>query len=174
VNCTAIALSGSRSTATFNVIVAAQQTGGPADLAVDNLALPLVRTGQSLTYFIEVTNLGPNVASQVTLTDVLPPGTTLASASWVPESCTIVRGALSCSIPSAGIPCASLGNTVSCGIGVLAPFTLRNPTGALVRLIVQVTAAPGSVIRNTSTVGAANTDGNLRNNSSTVTTRVLR
>ncbi len=174
VNCTAIAVSGSRSTATFNVIIAAQQTGGPADLAVDNLALPMVRTKQTLTYFIEVTNLGPNVASQVALTDVLPPGTTLVSASWVPESCTIVRGSVSCSIPSTGIPCASLGSTVSCGIGVLTPLTLRNPTGALVRLVVQVTAAPGSIIRNTSTVSAVNTDGNIRNNSSAVTTRVIR
>ncbi len=174
VACTATAISGNRSTATFNVIVANSQSGGSADLVLDTLASPLVQTRQNLTYFVEVVNLGPNAASQVTVTDVLPPGTTVVSSSWQPESCTVVRGLPSCSIPSGGLPCTSLGNTVSCGIGVLAPFTLRNPIGVLVRLVVQVTAAPGAVIRNTPTVSAETPDGNTRNNSSTVATRVLR
>ena len=174
VTCTATAVSGNRSTATFSVVVNQPQTGGSADLALSGLASPLVRTGRDLTYLIEVENRGPNTASQVTVKDVLPPGTTLVSASWAPEPCTLVGGLPLCSIPSGGMSCASAGNTVACTIGNLAPMIRRNSTGAVVRIVVQVTAAPGSIIRNAPTVGAANPDGNLNNNSATVTTRVSR
>src|SRR5262249_34668900 len=87
---------------------------GSSELAVLNLASLTVNTGSNLTYNIALLNLGPSVANNVTLTDVLPAGTTPVSASFgtvtcnasgctdvktLPNTCT-VGSTVTCLIPS--------------------------------------------------------------------------
>jgi uncharacterized repeat protein (TIGR01451 family) len=173
VTCTATALSGNQSMATFNVVVLGPQLGGTADLAVANLAPATVRTKSTLTYTIQVANLGPNSANQVVVTDFLPLGVVPVSAVWAPAACTVVQGLPSCVIPTGGTPCARVRNVAICSIGTLPPVTLSQ-AGAVVKLVVQVAAGPGSVVADTAIVRGSNPDPNGRNNTSTVRTIVTR
>ena len=168
VNCTATASSGNQSSASFDIVVI-----GPDDLAIGSLTSPLVRTGQNLTYFIGALNLGPATGDQVTVRDSLPLGTTLVRASWVEGSCT-VGGLYNCPTPSPRLPCSLSAGTVICGIGTLAPFTLRNPSGAGILLVVKVTAPAGSTIKNTAMVSGANVDTHPGDNSFSVATKVVK
>jgi len=52
-----------------------------ADLAVTNSALQTVLSGTALTYTIAVSNNGPDSASDITLTDDVPKGTSFVSAT---------------------------------------------------------------------------------------------
>jgi uncharacterized repeat protein (TIGR01451 family) len=146
----------------------------PADVALFKGAAGRVESGQNLTYGIGVVNFGPASASGVVVTDILPHGTTFVSAGWATGSCTISSGGgVTCTPPPTHpIPCAFSSGTVSCSIGQLAPFTFAKPTGAGIRLVVRVTAPPGSVIRNTATAAASNPDPNETNNVSSVSTTV--
>ncbi len=173
VTCTATALSGNQSTATFSVVVRGLQTGGTADLAIANMAPATVPSRDTMTYTIQVANLGNNTANQVVVADLLPTGVVPLSAVWAPTPCTIVQGLPSCAIPTGGAPCARVRNVLVCSIGTLAPVTL-NQAGAGVKIVVQVSALPGSALTDSAIVRASNPDPNGRNNISTVTTRVTR
>jgi uncharacterized repeat protein (TIGR01451 family) len=105
-----------------------------------------VTAGNQLTYSISVTNLGPDTAAAVTVTDTLP-----ASVTWV--SSTPSQG--SCSGTS----------TVTCNLGSLA-----FPGSATVTIVVTPNTA-GS-LSNTATVASSTTDPTPGNNSSTATTTV--
>jgi len=113
-----------------------------------------VKTGGQLVYGIAVGNLGPGNAIDVVVTDQLPNGTTFVSAATTQGTCTFSNG------------------TVTCHLGNLNKFTLTNPTGVGIKIVVQVTAAPGSTLTNTATVSAANPDPNPANNTATARTRV--
>lgn len=76
--------------------------------------------------------------------------------------------------PSGDTPCAIAGNSVVCSIGNLGPLSRRNLTGALVKIVVQVSAAPGTVLTDNATISSANPDGNLRNNGCSLSTTVTR
>jgi uncharacterized repeat protein (TIGR01451 family) len=167
VNCSATDFSGNRSSGTFNVVVI-----GPDDLVLGKFASPVVQTGENLSYLIGVVNLGPATAYQVTVTDTLPAGTAFVSASWETGFCWTGSGGVSCSTPSRGTPCSISGGTVTCGIGTLAPFTLRNLGGAGIQVVVKVTAPAHTTIKNTASVTGANVDSHPGNNSFTATTVV--
>jgi uncharacterized repeat protein (TIGR01451 family) len=124
-----------------------------ADLAILAIAPKTVASGSTLTYTISSGNNGPDVASQVVITDVLPTGTTF-------ESVTVNTG--SCTAPAQG----SIG-TVACTVG-------SQPKGARIKvtLVVNVTALSGSVITHTVSVAAATPDSNNKNNSTTLSTTV--
>lgn len=100
--------------------------------------------GSNATYTITATNNGPAFATSVTVTDVLPAGTTFVSATPSQGSC--------------------LGTTtVVCSVGVLAPSA-----SATITLVVTLPQTFGPV-ENTATVTSANADSNPANNAATAT-----
>ena len=72
-----------------------------ADLSVKKEASPdPVKVGELLTYRITVTNLGPDKASNITVTDNLPFGVTLKSMSMPGGECFTVAGVPICDLES--------------------------------------------------------------------------
>lgn len=121
-----------------------------ADLALTATAAPdPVKVGSPLTYSFVVTNAGPNAASGVAFTNVLPANVQLLSAS-----------------ASQGTVFTN-GTTVSGSLGTLNP-------GATVTVTVLVTPTTPGVISNFAAVAASEVDLNLANNSaSTLANAVL-
>lgn len=105
-----------------------------------------VRANMELTYTLTVTNVSSAAATNVTLTDTLPAGVTLISASASQGTC-------------GGI------GTITCALGGLAPGAQ-----AVVTLVVKP-SAPG-VITNTATVTGAEADSDPGDNTATATTTV--
>jgi uncharacterized repeat protein (TIGR01451 family) len=133
------------STTTTTVEAVVQQ----ADLAVTKIDAPdPVSAGQQLTYTITVTNNGPDNATGVTLTDMLPAGTTLVSTTPAAPTCNSVSG------------------TVTCDLGTLASAS------AEVTIVVAVPLSATGMLSNTASVTANQADPNLGDNSSTTTTTV--
>jgi uncharacterized repeat protein (TIGR01451 family) len=115
-----------------------------ADLAIDKTAPISVTLGDTFTYTLDVSNLGPATALATTVTDTLPTGVTFVSAS-------------------AG--CAEAGGIVTCDLGDLAP-------GSMVLEIV-VTADEAGTLTNTATVSSASPDPDGSNNSDSTDTDVI-
>jgi uncharacterized repeat protein (TIGR01451 family) len=122
----------------------------PATAAAD---VSIVKTGPAaviasgnITYTLTVTNAGPASAAAVTVTDILPAGTTYVSATPSPAGS-------SCSGTSTVI--CSLGTMPSSGAG----------SSATIQLVV-VAPSAGSVV-NTATVVSTTPDSNTSNNRST-------
>ncbi len=120
-----------------------------ADLSVTKTDSPdPVLVGQPLTYTLTARNNGPNNATGVTVTDTLPPGVTLASA-------TASQGS-GCS----GAP------TVTCSLGSLAIGTTATVT------IVVTPPSPGAV-SNMASVRGNQDDLNPGNDSATIVSTVV-
>jgi uncharacterized repeat protein (TIGR01451 family) len=114
-----------------------------ADLAVTLTDAPdPVLAGQSLTYTLGVTNLGPSPAASVTLTDTLP-----AAVSFV----------------SASPGCQRLAGQVVATVGAL-------PSGGSTNFVVVVTPLVGGLLTNTLTVGTPTADPATANNTVAVVT----
>jgi uncharacterized repeat protein (TIGR01451 family) len=105
-----------------------------------------VSAGSNVTYTLYVTNSGPLTATSVTVTDTLPSGTTLISASPSRGSCTGT-------------------STVTCSLGDI----LANDS-AVITLVV-TPSTPGT-ITNVSSVSSSSSDPNTANNSSSAKTIV--
>jgi len=121
-----------------------------ADLSITKTPSPgPFGTGLPLTYTIVVTNGGPNTATGVTVTDILPPGTTFQSAT-------------------PGGACSGT-TTITCNAG-----TLTSGASATFTLTVTLPSTSGTVT-NTATVTAAATsaDPNPSNNSASSTIFVI-
>jgi|SRR5215469_14309440 len=113
-----------------------------------------VRVGSSLTYSIGVENLGPSPATGVTVTDNLPRGVDLTSASGPAGSCAVQGG------------------KVICGVGSLNPVGV-NYGGAPATVTIVVVPRRTGIIRNTATVKGDQKDPVKANDKATATTRVL-
>lgn len=127
---------------------------GPADMSITKTDSPdPVVQGQDLAYHLTVTNngtsSGPSTTSGVTVTDSLPAGVTLKSAT-----------------ASAG-PCSG-STTVTCNLGIF-------PSGASATVDIVVHVAPQTLgtITNTATVSATTSDPSPANNTATETTTVI-
>jgi uncharacterized repeat protein (TIGR01451 family) len=121
-----------------------------ADLALTKTATAnLTVSGAPLTYTLTVTNGGPEDAANVTVTDPLPTGVALGSA-------TASQGA-----------CAATSGTVTCSLGSLA-----NGASATILLRVTVTAPAPGTVRNTASVSSSRIDPNPANNAATASTIV--
>jgi len=129
--------------ATATVVVA---NANSADMAIVKTATPspTVAEGDILTYSLAVTNNGPASATNVIVTDPLPSAVTYLSATTTAGTCS------------------EAGGTVTCLLGTMAN------AGTATVTIVTLAGMP-SVISNTATVIADQTDPNLNNNTSTQT-----
>lgn len=128
---------------------------GAANLKITKSDSPdPVRVGTGLTYAIGVENLGPSPATGVTVTDNLPKGVDLVSASG-----------------PAG-PCAAQGSKVTCAIGSLNPVGI-DYGGVQAQVTIVVVPRSAGTIRNTATVKGDQKDPVNANNKATATTRVL-
>jgi uncharacterized repeat protein (TIGR01451 family) len=129
---------------TSGTIPAQAQT---ADLRVDKFDLPdPAKANKPLLYAILVTNFGPDTATDVVLTDMLPLNATHVLSSQ--GTCTGNGTAV-----------------VTCNLR-----RIRRNRVAIVLIAVQPTAA--GMLSNTATVSSATTDPNPANNSDTETTTV--
>jgi uncharacterized repeat protein (TIGR01451 family) len=121
-----------------------------ADLAILKSANHAqVQIGQEIDYTLTISNLGPNTAQDVTVTDNLPPGTTFLSASGPGWTVTQSNGVLTGTINS-----------------------LANGTRSVIIVAVDAPLTQGNIV-NTATVSASTLDPNPSNNTSSVTTSVI-
>ena len=111
------------------------KTGAPSPVAVNG----------TITYQLTVANAGPDQATNVSIVDILPPGTTFLSASS---------------------GCNAAGSTVTCALGSLA-----SSSNASVMIQARAPSTAG-VVTNNATVSASESDPNLNNNSASATTTV--
>jgi uncharacterized repeat protein (TIGR01451 family) len=134
---------------------AAKPPATTADLKVAKSDSPdPVTAGSQLTYTITAENLGPSPATGVSVTDNLPSGTELVSATG----------------PTG--PCATSRTKATCTIGSLAPVGITyNGTPATVTVVI-VPRKPGH-IRNVATIKGAQKDPVGSNNRAVATTTVL-
>ncbi len=120
-----------------------------ADLKATKVAPATANVGDTITYTIGATNLGPDDAASVTLSDVLPAGVQFVSAD---------------------APCAEASGTVTCSVGGL-------PSGNSVTRDIQATVLVGaanSTVSNTSTTASPTNDPDPDNNDATDTTDVAQ
>jgi uncharacterized repeat protein (TIGR01451 family) len=125
-----------------------------ADLEIANNAPSSVASGSILTYTIQVTNLGPDTASKVTIKDLVPAGTTFNSVGVSSGSCTS---------PGPG----------GSGVVVCTLLSLDKAASVTETLMVNVTAASGIKITDTTSVSSSTFDPNKANNSAKATTTVM-
>ncbi len=124
-----------------------------ADMSITNKAATSVLSGSTVKYSISAKNSGPDTASTVVVSDVTPTGTTFNSVT--------VNGG-SCTAPAPGGT-----GTVACTV-----TTVPNGSHIAVTLVLNVTAASGSVITDTASVSSATFDPVTTNNKATATTNV--
>ncbi len=120
-----------------------------ADMAITKTASPNpVMQGNILTYTLGVTNNGPAIATNVTVTDPLPTDVSYVSAT-----------------PSRGT-CSQTTGTVTCSLGTMA-------SGATATITITVTAVIRDSAKNTATVGATQPDPVIGNNSASTVTLIV-
>lgn len=125
------------------------------DLAVSKTDSPdPVDVGADITYSVTVTNNGPGVAADVTLTDPLPAGVTFVSASS--------PAGWNCTTPAVGA-----NGTITCTIPILVDGAVETFT-----FVVTPGAAAAPSVSNTATVSATTTDADNSNDTSTAVTTV--
>jgi uncharacterized repeat protein (TIGR01451 family) len=116
-----------------------------ADLSITKTAIPVdVKVGETITYTLDVMNLGPQTAENVVVVDTLPAEVTFVSAT----GCTEALGVVTC----------ALGN-------------LGSGSGAVITIVVAANAE-GTAI-NTATVASDTLDPNLANNTATAQTPIF-
>ncbi len=124
-----------------------------ADVAiVKTVSSQTVIQGTNLVYTLQVTNNGPAVAQNLTVTDSLPAQVTFVSVS-IPASqgtCSQSAGTVTCTIPSLSVG----------GLAIITIDTTAESSGA-----------PANVA-NTASVAATTSDPNLTNNTSTVNSAI--
>ncbi|MCG3208918.1 MAG: hypothetical protein FOGNACKC_02531 [Anaerolineae bacterium] len=121
-----------------------------ANLALNLSASPNpITAGNRLTYTLTMSNSGPNNATNVILTDTLPPGVSLVSAA-----------------SSQGSGCSG-DSPVLCNLGTVAGGSV-----ATVTIVVNVDPATTGTLTNTAAVSAREFDTNVANNTATAVTLV--
>ncbi len=123
-----------------------------ADLSISKSATQdAVQSGQTLSWIIQVENLGPDAASGVQITDALPAGFEFSMAQG----------------DQGDVQCNNNADTLLCQINALAVHETRQVTVAGT-----VTALPGT-LENTAQVSSASTDNVAENNESKAQVAVL-
>ena len=131
---------------TNNSAIATTAVTASADVSITKAVSPNpVRAGTPVTYVLTATNAGPSNATSVTVTDPVPAGQTVTSATTTVGTCTIS------------------GSLVTCPVGTLGP------TGkATITITATVAAnAPAGTVNNTATASAVTPDPDSTNKSAT-------
>jgi uncharacterized repeat protein (TIGR01451 family) len=115
----------------------------PADLSVTKTGPAFAQSGGTVTYTITVNNGGPADATGVVVSDPLPAGETLVTASPSQGTCS---GSVTCNL--GGIP---------------------NGSSATITVVVDLAAVCGSKVTNTATVSSDLADSDTSNNTSSTT-----
>ena len=118
----------------------------PADVSINKVGPAFAQNGGTITYTLTVANGGPGDAANVVVSDPLPAGETLVSAT-----------------PSQG----TCPGTVTCNLG-----TVNSGAFATIKIVVNVTADCGSTIKNTATVTSDTADTDTSNNTSSTSALV--
>ncbi len=156
-----LVLSVAAATPNGTIITNTASVASPDDAGANLLVLKSdspdpVAVGGNITYALTVRNDGPQAATSITLSDVIPANTTFVSVT-----------------PAAGWSCSPLAvggtGTQTCTIATLAPLSSASFT-----LVVKVNSGTpsGTVIGNTATVSSSTTDPNSANNTASTTTVV--
>ncbi len=109
--------------------------------------------GTNLTYTLNVTNQGPDIAANTVVSDATPVGTTFVGYTTSSGSCTT--------------PAIGATGTVKCKVGSLA-----NGATATITVTVNDTTTAGTTLMNRGSASSATPDPNTKNNSMTVKTNV--
>lgn len=118
-----------------------------ADLAIVKTDAPdPVIVGQAITYTLSVTNNGPDAATGVQATDVLPAGVTF-------------------NVVGTSASCINVSGTVTCDFGAVANAATETAT-------IVVTANQAGSVSNTASVDGAQADPTASNDQSTATTQI--
>lgn len=133
-----------------------QTAPGEADLKLEKYAFDdIVAVGDEIQFSIGISNLGPNVAPNVTVTDVLP---ATVEILFVFVGNSEDEGSDSCT--------TSAGNVITCDLGDIAP-------GIESSIAIGVCATEPGIVENTATVDSDTFDPNPTNNTDTATTTVI-
>ena len=124
--------------------------GAAADLVIEKTGPASAPAGGTILYALAVTNRGPQDATGVTVTDTLPAGATVISAT-----------------PTQGQACTVAGQSVSCALG-----GLQAGASAQVVLIVKLAAGASASLVNSAAVGGEQPDPDPSNNTDAVTTTI--
>ncbi|HSS98410.1 MAG TPA: hypothetical protein VLK33_15335 [Terriglobales bacterium] len=143
-----------------------------ADLAILNLGPAKVGTTKNITYAIGGTNLGPNLATGVVISNPLPANTLFVNGSGSNVSCSVVNRKLVCT--TANFTCTASGGVATCNVGSIAPLTWSSLNGTVLSLTLKVNAAANSSLKDTASISSLNVDSKMSNNSSSVTTSVTK
>ena len=122
-----------------------------ADLNVTKTAPAVADAGSNITFAVTVHNAGPSDASSVTLTDVIPAGTTFVSANQTSGPTFNCSG----------------GPTITCTIATMPALTT-----ATFDFVVTIDPTTTGSFDNTATVAAATADPNGDDNTSTATVAI--
>lgn len=109
--------------------VGAAAKAGSADLSIAKTDSPdPVTIGSTLTYTIRVQNLGPDVASGVTVTDQLPKGVDFVSATATAGLCAHKGRKVTCDLGDIGVPAVdySVPPTVTLSVIPRQTGTIKN------------------------------------------------
>ncbi|MGN6184448.1 MAG: DUF11 domain-containing protein, partial [Thermoanaerobaculia bacterium] len=120
---------------------------GIANLSITKTAVNRVLPGSSFDYTITVANAGPDAATNVIVTDNLPPSLTLVSATPSQGSCSGTT-------------------TITCTLG-----TINSGANATITLTVNAPAVDANV-SNTATVSSDQSDPSTANNAATAIVQV--
>ncbi len=159
-----ISNTASVSTASFDTS-STNNTSAPVNTTVTQSADPSVvksgpksvTAGSNVTYTVTAGNAGPSNATGVTLTDVLPPGTTFVALEQTsgPD--------FTCTTPAAGAA-----GTITCSIA-----TLPAGASAAFTIVLRVASTATGPIDNTASIASATPDPDPDNGSSTAPVEVL-
>lgn len=140
-----------------NSSTASATVGQSADLTVVKNGPATVTAGNTVTYTVTASNVGPSNASNVSLTDTLPPNTTFVS---VTQNSGPV---FTCTSPAPGAT-----GTINCNIATLN----GGGTSATFTIVMNVASGATGSLSNTANITAATADPTPGNNSSTTTATV--
>jgi uncharacterized repeat protein (TIGR01451 family)/CSLREA domain-containing protein len=119
---TATATDGSGNTSEFSACKAVREA--QADLSITKTDPPgRAPTGRNLTYTLTVTNVGPDMASSVTVVDQLPTSVTFVSASWRNGTCVHSSGTVTCALD---LVVSNSSETINLVVKPRTPGTITN------------------------------------------------